>query len=515
MRALETAAARRRSWRAAVGNRARATRLLLAMLAGSLVLSGCDFSVYELPLPGGTDVGEDPIEVTVAFRDVLDLVPQSTVKVNDVNVGRVTEVKLAGQTAEVTVLLRNDVDLPDNAEAEIRQTSLLGEKFVSLGPPAAGASSNELADGDKIPLERSGRNPEVEEVLGSLSLLLNGGGVAQLKTITQELNKTLEGREGTTKSALNQIDVFTTQLADNKATIVAALEDINRLSVAVRAQQPSINRALAELPSAVLSIDRQRDDLKKMLLALDDLSDVGVRVIRQSKTATIEAFRQLQPTLTQLADSGDALVYAFNVFLTYPFVDEVVGRDPQVARSLRMGDYTNLSVQLDIDLADLPIIGLPCTTLGGVSDMIAGGTPLEEILALDNLCEGVNTALQTCVANPNPTNCVGLPNDILQAVCDSTPVPPAACAALPSVPPLLPKKGGGQTRLPKTPKPPKVPSLPKLPGLPNLLNRVTFGAPADGEARSGLSRRTVTIGELMDVYDPALTELLVTPMVVE
>ena len=38
------------------------------------------------------------------------------------------------------------------------------------------------------------------------------------------------------------------------------------------------------------------------------------------------------------------------MFLTYPFVDEVVGRDPQVARNLHMGDYTNLSITLDVDL---------------------------------------------------------------------------------------------------------------------------------------------------------------------
>ena len=53
--------------------------------------------------------------------------------------------------------------------------------------------------------------------------------------------------------------------------------------------------------------------------------------------------------LTELANSGDDFVNAFHVFLTYPFVDEVVGRDPQVARNLHMGDYTNLSVQLDVD----------------------------------------------------------------------------------------------------------------------------------------------------------------------
>ena len=45
----------------------------------------------------------------------------------------------------MTLELRNDVELPDNAIAEIRQTSLLGEKFVSLGPPADGASAEPLA----------------------------------------------------------------------------------------------------------------------------------------------------------------------------------------------------------------------------------------------------------------------------------------------------------------------------------------------------------------------------------
>ena len=72
-------------------------------------------------------------------------------------------------------------------------------------------------------------------------------------------------------------------------------------------------------------------------------------MIQASKAATIESLQQLTPVLTQLAASGDDFVNAFHVFLTYPFVDEVVGRDPQVARNLHMGDYTNLSVTLDIN----------------------------------------------------------------------------------------------------------------------------------------------------------------------
>ena len=338
-------------------------RALLLALVGVLLLTGCDLDVYKLPLPGGTDTGERPMTITVKFRDVLDLVPQSTVKVNDVSVGKVTDVTLDGAVAEVTLELRDDVELPDNALAELRQTSLLGEKFVSLGAPETGASANRLADGDVIPLERSGRNPEVEEVLGALSLVLNGGGVAQLKTITSELNNALEGREGSARSLLTQVEVLMTQLDDNKADILDAIEALNRLSIEVNRHTDAIDLALDELPSALDSLDQQRDDLVKMLKALENLSGVGVRVIQASKAATIDAFEQLDPVLTQFAAAGDDFANAFQVFLTYPFVDEVVGRDPQVARNLHMGDYTNLSIQLEVDLSTalptLPTLPIP------------------------------------------------------------------------------------------------------------------------------------------------------------
>ena len=336
----------------------RRTRLALGLLAASLTLSACEFDVYSLPLPGGPDTGEDPITVTAMFADVLDLVPKSTVKINDITVGAVTDVDLDGYTALVTMELQNDVDLPDDAVARLRQTSLLGEKFVELDAPADGGNAERLGDGDLIQLEQTGRNPEVEEVLGALSLVLNGGGVAQLKTIASELNNALEGREDSARSVLRQLDVFTETLDDNKGDIVDAIERLNQLAISVRQQQGTIDEALDELPSALRSLDAQREDLVTMLESLNELGDVGVRVIEESKDTTIETFRQLQPVLTELANSGDAFVKAFNVFLTYPFVDEVVGRDPQVARNLHMGDYTNLSVELEVDLS-LGLTGVP------------------------------------------------------------------------------------------------------------------------------------------------------------
>ena len=155
-----------------------------------------------------------------------------------------------------------------------------------------------------IPLDRTGRNPEVEEVLGAMSLLLNGGGVAQLKTISTELNNALEGREDNVRSVLDQLDTFMTQIDDNKDAIVQAIESLNRLAVSLKEQKGAITLALDEMPQALASINRQRDDLVKMLQALSDLSSVGTRVIRDSKVATIDSLEALAPTLTKLAEAG-------------------------------------------------------------------------------------------------------------------------------------------------------------------------------------------------------------------
>ncbi|GAB3256516.1 hypothetical protein GCM10027425_17090 [Alteromonas gracilis] len=343
---------------------------LVATGVALAALSGC--SVYNLPLPGGADTGDDPITVTAKFADVLDLVPQSSVRVDDVVVGKVTGIRLDGYVAVVDMEIENGLELVDDVEAEIRQTSLLGEKFVALNNPAEGGRG-ELSDGDVIPLDRSKRNPEVEEVLGALSLLLNGGGVGQLKTISEELNAALGGREADVRSLLTRLETFTGQLDRNRGTIVDAIESLNRLAVQVNRQEDSIKLALDELPSAVASIDSQREALVQTLRALDDLSDVGVRVIGASKEATINSLRDLGPVLDQLGRAQQDLPEALQVALTYPFVDEAVGRDPQVARNLHMGDFTNLAARLDLDLGNLPTPGLPnevCTGIDVVQDRV-------------------------------------------------------------------------------------------------------------------------------------------------
>lgn len=375
---------------------------LIALAAAAASLSACTFSVQSVPLPGGTDVGKDPVSFKVQVADALDLVPQSAVKYHDVNVGSVTDISLgrgdvctpAGPNvtcAVIGVKVRSDAHVPANATAKVQQTSLLGEKFVELDAPAT-PSSAPMKTGDVIGLNRTGENPEVEQVLGSLSFVLNSGGIQQIQTITTELNKALHGHEGEARDVLVQLNSFVGQLDSHKQAIVGALDALDRISVAANKQTSTIAATLTELPAALDSINAQRHDLVKLLQALSSLGHVGTRVVGESKDNTIATLQNLQPILLNLSKTGDHFAKSVSTLLTYPFVDAAVGGNPQTARTLAMGDYVNLDANLDIDLTKVPT--LPGT--GGSS----GGSGLPSLPGLPTSLPSLPISLPSVTLPP-------------------------------------------------------------------------------------------------------------------
>jgi phospholipid/cholesterol/gamma-HCH transport system substrate-binding protein len=332
------------------------------MAALAMLLTGCDFSVYSLPLPGGAKIKGPSYQVTVEFADVLDLVPKSSVKVDDVTVGTVEKVWLDGYVAKVRIRLPKSLALPDNTHATIRQTSLLGEKFVSLSRPTGSEKPRgKLDNGELIPLSRTTSNVEVEEVLSALSLLLNGGGVAQLQIITQELNKALTGNEPAIRSVLTELNTFVGTLDQNKAKIITAIKSVDALAKKLNAQKATLATAIDSLPKSIATLDKQRAALVKTLQALATLGNTATRVITSAQQDLVANLKSLYPILTKLAEAGEDLPKSLELLFTYPFPDN--------AAKAAKGDFTNLGITLDVNTqkALQGLLGLNLPTAGPTS----------------------------------------------------------------------------------------------------------------------------------------------------
>jgi phospholipid/cholesterol/gamma-HCH transport system substrate-binding protein len=300
------------------------------MLATVLLATAC-------ALPGGADVGSRPYQVTAQFGDVLDLVPQAAVKVDDVPVGRVDAVRLApdGWSALVTMTVNGDVRLPADAHAYLRQSSLLGEKFIELS--ANDPAKPPLRNGATIPLSRTNRNPQVEEVLGALSMVLNGGGVAQLQTITQQVNLALNGNEGNVRDLLSKVDTLVADLDTHRDDITKAVDGMAKLAKTLDDRKTQITGAIDGLTPGIGVLAEQRSNLTRMVDALDQLAKVAVTTVNQSRDDLVADLRALQPTLQQLAAAGQNLPKALQVLVTFPFPDAVLDDIK--------GDYLNVYLQ--------------------------------------------------------------------------------------------------------------------------------------------------------------------------
>jgi phospholipid/cholesterol/gamma-HCH transport system substrate-binding protein len=335
----------------------RRLRRVAALAVGMLLLGGCGFrGAYSLTLPGGADTGDDPYTVEVEFLDVLDLVPQSGVRVADVPVGRVESIELDDEdwTAVVTLSVNGDVELPANAVAAIQQSSLLGEKYVELAPPGNEEPEGRLGDDSRIPLDRTNRNVEVEELLGALSLVLNGGGLAQLQTINRELGNALEGREAEIKDTLDQLDTFIGGLDAQKEEINRALDRADELAATLSARTATIENALDTIGPGLDVINEQRGLLVSMLEGLARLGDVGTRIINESAANTVEDLKLLQPILTQLAAAGPDLAGSLELLLTYPFPDSSLSSlNYREAQTGGVALFTNMTAAIDLDLTHL------------------------------------------------------------------------------------------------------------------------------------------------------------------
>ncbi|HZE37638.1 MAG TPA: MCE family protein [Stackebrandtia sp.] len=319
----------------------RRSRWLQIIALTSLVgLSGC----ASAPLPGGE--GGDGYEVTIEFVDVTDLVPYSTVKVNDVTVGQVESVDVTKHwTARVKVRVRDDVDLPHNARAKLRQTSLLGEKFVDLGPPEKAAPSGKLGDGDSIPLSHTDKGAEVEEVLGALALVLQGGGLDQLRTINTELSDMMNGREDKIRDSLSEVEKFVKNLDDQKDDIVKALEALDKISGDLADERKTIADALDAIAPGVTTLAKQKDMITGAITALGDLGDTGSDVIDKSGDNTVALLEELKPVLGNLVKAGDTFPQELEQFGSYPFPHNVTN-------DISNG-YVNLHITLDAQLGDI------------------------------------------------------------------------------------------------------------------------------------------------------------------
>lgn len=321
----------------------RRIKLGLATIGVGLLASSCGLSLQSLPKIGG--VSGPTYGLRATFANVVNLPTNAQVRLGAFSVGYVSSIGLKDFQAVVTMRIKKSVKLPVDTTAAIHFDTPLGEDFVQLQPPDSSALVGPyLTDGTAIPEALTSTAPSVEDALGALGALLNGGGIDQLQTIITQTNLALNGNQGQIRNLLESLNATVTSFAQNSPAIDNALSAIASLSQVLNQGRDTITNGIASLGPAVQVLGQENQDLASLLGNLSNLSAAANNIIEQSATGTVATVKALQPLIAQLLSVQQQLAPALSA------VDTFEKNTPAVAP----GDYVQLGIQSTIQVPPVP-----------------------------------------------------------------------------------------------------------------------------------------------------------------
>ncbi len=277
----------------------RWARLLGPLAVLAVAAAGCSY-------PGATT---GPITLTATFNDVGDLVVDHSVQVADVRVGSVTKIELTPDfKAKVTMQLK-DTGLPADSVAELRTTSLLGEKFIELRPcdPKAGdtgcqGGTAKLTNGEDIPISRTQEAPELEFVADQAVQLLGGVAANDIATLVQAGSEGFGGRGPDLRSLVDSLATISSTLAGQSNDIATIIDGLDKTTSALAGNNASLDQLLVNLAGTTKVLADNRDQLVSTLKQLTRLVTDQDQIVFQPYLSTIDRqVKQVDAILQQVA----------------------------------------------------------------------------------------------------------------------------------------------------------------------------------------------------------------------
>ncbi|WP_227979043.1 MCE family protein [Nocardia spumae] len=261
--------------------RLRRTSVAMGVSATMLAASGCGLTVESLPLPKPGQSGET-YTLHAVFSNALNLPDQAKVKIGGSDVGVVTHIETKNFQAIVDMSVRKDIALSTDSTAELRQATPLGDVFVALSRPKSDGGAATLKNGDTIGIDHTSAGATVEELLLSVSMLFNGGGVAALTKLASELDSVVGGRPDQLASLIKQMTSVTTTLHANSDRIDGVLNGFDALANTIEANHNQLGQVADTLPQMIGAIAENNKQIGDLLgkisttsAALGDYADTS------------------------------------------------------------------------------------------------------------------------------------------------------------------------------------------------------------------------------------------------
>ncbi|QXC61955.1 MCE family protein [Aquihabitans sp. G128] len=441
----------------------RRAAALLVVLAVGVVLPACSL----------VDDGGGGARVSADFTRGTGLYPGSPVRVLGIDVGKVTKVENQGGHVHVELELDEGAKVPKDAHATIVPLTLLGERYIQMGP--AYTSGPTLGDGDDIPLARTTVPAEIDELLRGLQDFIGAIDPKKASSVVTNLAEVLDGQGKTLNDLIGNAAGTLDLLADKGDDLRSIITSLGDLTETLRGRTDSIESLIQNYDLVTQVLIDNKDDLDATITQLD-------RAATELTALLLEHEKPLKADVDVVTKAGATIdANTTNIKTTLSATVDLFA----AAKRAYDGDTNSLALNNQLNP-------------GLTSDLIAGR--FRDRIA--GLCRRLGIDLCSDQGSPLLNDLVGLLPGLLGDLANGTPL------GSPTTP-----AGKSQAPAPTTTAPPTTPTVPPLPTGPTpdellaaLSKQITGGldqAQADLLGQLDLTR----LGDLL-ALDPVLLQVL-------
>lgn len=234
-------------------------KLLTPFRVGLLVLVAATFTTifFSFAKKGGLSQRE-ALNVFAYFRDASGLSKKSRVQIAGISVGEITEIRLEGGKAKVSLRVRRDVNLRQDAALTKRSESLLGDFVLDLYPGSDAAPP--MPDGGEI--KRVIDSQGVETIFNALGQI-----TADIQAVTGSLREVFgsEKGEGSLQRIVDNLvalsETFDSSVRGSAEKLDLILRNFETISSEVKSLTTGEQGAVREIVANIQTITRDVKDV--------------------------------------------------------------------------------------------------------------------------------------------------------------------------------------------------------------------------------------------------------------
>lgn len=280
--------------------------VIFAVITGALL--AILYNTMANGLPGGSR-GYHAI-----FSSVSGLAKGDDIRVAGVRVGRVTDIKIVPQGAQVDFDLIEQQPILSNTGMVMRYQSLIGQRYVSLVQP--GERGTQLSEGATVPISRTSPGFDLTDLLDGFRPLFQVLQPADVNKLASNVMKVMQGEGGTVESLLKQTSQLTTFLANRDEVFGQVLTNLTPVLNDLAGQGDQLASTVHELKLLMAGLAQDRKAIGKSIDGISTLITSTSDLLADQRQATVQTIKNFRAVATMLQQNLPDLVDSLRAFGT-------------------------------------------------------------------------------------------------------------------------------------------------------------------------------------------------------